>query len=120
MGNAAPRDTIRRFLELLFAPGDVFEVRAPGCRDRPDTKYAYTCSGYFTFDTIDRAAGEIAALDHSAVAPGIYVTLNPVAPARWHGPRTGSSHAPAKPRKTRTLFAADGCWSTSIRRARLA
>ncbi len=81
MGNAAPRDTIRRFLELLFEPGDVFEVRAPGCRDRPDAKYAYTCSGYFTFDTLDRAADEIAALDRSAVAPGIYVTLNPVAPA---------------------------------------
>lgn len=81
MNQTTAQAGVRRFLELLFRPGDVFEVRAPGCRDRPDATYAYTCSGYFTFDTLDRAADEIAALDHSAVAPGIYITLNPVAPA---------------------------------------
>ena len=74
-------NTIRHFLELLFELGDVFEVRAPGCRDRPGARYAFTCSGYFKFDTIEQAATEIAELDKAAVAPGIYVTLNPVAPA---------------------------------------
>ncbi len=81
MGEAAPRATICRFLELLFEPGDVFEVRAPGCRDRPDVKYAYTCSGYFTSDAIEKAGEEVASLDRAGIAPGIYVTLNPVAPA---------------------------------------
>lgn len=79
----APRDTtiIRTFLESLFKHGDMFEVRAPGCRDRPDAKYTYTCSGYFSFDAIEKAADEIAALDRAAIAPGIYVTLNPVSPS---------------------------------------
>lgn len=74
-------DTIRRFLELLFEPGDVFEVRAPNCRDRPDARYGYTCCGYFTHESIELAAKQIAELDRANVAPGIYVTLNPVAPA---------------------------------------
>lgn len=74
-------DPIRHYLELLFRPGDVFEVRAPDCRDRPDAKYAYTCSGYFSFDAVEKAADEIAALDCAAIAPGIYVTLNPVSPS---------------------------------------
>ena len=79
----APRDApmIRRFLALLFQPGDVFEVRAPDCRERRDARYAFTCSGYFTFDTRDEAVAGIAELDRSAIAPGIYVTINPVAPA---------------------------------------
>ena len=81
MNSTVTQTAIRRFLSLLFEPGDVFEVRAPGCRDRPDAKYAYTCSGYFSFDAIEKAADEIAALDRAAIAPGIYVTLNPVAPA---------------------------------------
>ncbi|KAB2949488.1 MAG: DUF3987 domain-containing protein [Phycisphaerae bacterium] len=81
MGEAAPRDTIQRFLGLLFEPGDVFEVRAPDCRDRPGARYAYVCSGYFTHDTIDQAAQEITELDRAGIAPAIYVTMNPVAPA---------------------------------------
>lgn len=72
---------IRRFVELLFQPGDVFEVRAPDCRERRDARYAFTCSGYFTFEALDAAVAEIASLDGVAVAPGIYVTMNPVAPA---------------------------------------
>ncbi len=74
-------DMILRFLELLFEPGDVFEVRAPNCRDRPDARYGYTCSGYFTYDSIEQAARQIADLDRAGIAPGIYVTLNPVEPA---------------------------------------
>jgi hypothetical protein len=73
--------TIRRFLELLFQPGDVFEVRAPGCREQRNTRYAFTCSGYFTFDSIEAAVREIVALDNSGTAPGVYLTINPVAPA---------------------------------------
>ena len=75
------RDTVRRHLELLYEPGDVFEVRAPGCRDRPGSRYAYTCSGYFTHGDLEQAAAQIAQLDRAGIAPGIYVTLNPVQPA---------------------------------------
>jgi len=73
--------TIRQFLALLFQPGDMFEVRAPECRDRPDDRFTFTCSGYFTFDSLDQATREIAELDRSGIAPGIYVTLNPVDPS---------------------------------------
>ena len=45
--------TIRRFLELLFQPGDVFEVRAPDCREQRSARYAFTCSGYFAFESLD-------------------------------------------------------------------
>jgi hypothetical protein len=71
---------IRHFVELLFQPGDVFEVRAPDCRERRDARYAFTCSGYFTYETLDAAVAAIAELDRSGTAPGIYVTINPVAP----------------------------------------
>lgn len=79
--NDDPAQDIRRFLSLLFQPGDVFEVRAPGCRERPDAKYAFTCSGYFTHAALEQAAAQIAELDRATIAPGIYVTLNPIAPA---------------------------------------
>ena len=72
--------TIHRFLELLFQPGEVFEVRAPDCRERRDARYSFTCSGYFTFEMLDAAVAAIVELDRAAMAPGIYVTLNPVAP----------------------------------------
>jgi hypothetical protein len=74
-------DTVRRFLGLLFQDGDVFEVRAPDCRERRDSRYTFTCSGYFTTETLDAAVAGIAELDRAAIAPGIYVTINPVAPA---------------------------------------
>ena len=73
--------TIRRFLELLFQPGDVFEVRAPDCREQRNARYAFTCSGYFTFESIDAAVREIGALDDSGTAPGIYATINPATPS---------------------------------------
>ena len=71
-------EPVRRFLAALFEPGDVLEVRAPKCRDRPGSAYASTASGYFAFGALDQAAAAISELDDSALAPGIYVTLNPV------------------------------------------
>ena len=59
----------------------MFEVRAPNCRDRGNARYAYTCSGYFTRATLDAAVSSIFELDRSGIAPGIYLTLNPVSPA---------------------------------------
>ena len=69
---------VRRFLEVLFQPGDTFEVRAPDCRERRDARYSFTCSGYFTFEMLDEAVAAMVELDRSAVAPGVYVTMNPV------------------------------------------
>ncbi|HNO79215.1 MAG TPA: DUF3987 domain-containing protein [Phycisphaerae bacterium] len=59
----------------------MFEVRAPNCRDRGNARYAYTCSGYFTRATLDAAVTSIMELDRAGIAPGIYLTLNPVSPA---------------------------------------
>ena len=39
--------TISQFLNVLFQPGDVFEVRAPKTLDRIGADYASTVSGYF-------------------------------------------------------------------------
>lgn len=80
MNDVAPSNSIRRYIALLFQAGDVFEVRALDCRER-NSRYTFTCSGYFAFDAIDVAVREVAALDESGIAPAIYVTLNPVAPA---------------------------------------
>jgi hypothetical protein len=81
MAETPLQDPIQRFFELLFEPGDVFEVRAPDCRDRPDARYTYVCSGHFTYETILQAAQAIGELDRAGIAPAIYVTMNPVAPA---------------------------------------
>ncbi len=69
---------ITRFLSLLVQAGDVFEVRAPKCLERRGATYTSTVSGYFTHASIEAAAGLIAELDESGLAPGVYVTLNPV------------------------------------------
>jgi len=81
MDHARDAPDVRRFLELLFQPGDTFEVRAPECREQRGGRYPFTSSGYFTGDSIDAAVAAIAELDRAGIAPGIYVTLNPVAPA---------------------------------------
>jgi len=73
-------EPVSRFLELLYQPGDVFEVRAPKCRERSGSSFTSTVSGYFTFDALDQAAVAIADLDQCGLAPGVYVTLNPVRP----------------------------------------
>lgn len=65
-------------LRLLYEPDDVFEVRAPKCRERQGSSYTSTVCGYFTHDAIDEAASAIRKLDAGGLAPGIYVTLNPV------------------------------------------
>ncbi len=77
---AAIASEIARFLNLLVQPGEVFEVRAPKCLERHGATYTSTVSGYFTHDSIEHAAWLIAELDESALAPGVYVTLNPVKP----------------------------------------
>lgn len=71
---------VARFLNLLVQPGDVFEVRAPKCLERRGATYTSTVSGYFTHASIETAASLIAELDESGLAPGVYVTLNPVKP----------------------------------------
>ena len=65
---------IRRSLELLHAPSDVFEIRVLDACGRPRAVDA----GYF--DDLD-AAAEAAAGADSAGCSGVYVTLNPVLPA---------------------------------------
>jgi hypothetical protein len=65
----AERAEIARALALLYAPGDVVELRAPGSRQG-------TLSGYFD----DFAALATAAARLSGTVPGVYITLNPVNP----------------------------------------
>jgi len=69
MTDASRASDVRRFLGLLYEPGDVFEVRAPKCRERPGSSYTSTASGYFTFDALDQAAAAIAELDEAGLAP---------------------------------------------------
>jgi len=80
MTDSVRQSDVQRFLGLLFEPGDAFEVRAPKCRERRNSSYTSTVSGYFTSDGIDQASAAIIELDESNLAPGIYVTLNPVRP----------------------------------------
>ena len=63
---------VERTLRLLFAKGDVFEVRAPKTKQK-------TISGYF--DDPLKAARAIAGLDARADVPAVYATLNPVQPS---------------------------------------
>ena len=76
-----PPSDIACFMRLMFAPGDVFEVRAPKCRQKAGTSFTSTASGYYTHAEIDAAARDVVALDAKGLAPGIYVSLNPVNPA---------------------------------------
>lgn len=77
---ALAQSDVARALDQLYEPGDVFEVRAPKCRERRGSSYTSTVCGYFTRDAIELAAAAIAELDDAGAAPGIYVTLNPVRP----------------------------------------
>ncbi len=67
----ANANKLRSFLELLWLPGDVREVRIPRYNEQ-----GYTASGYF--DSADALARAAAAWDGRA---NIYLTLNPVQPA---------------------------------------
>lgn len=73
---------IKRFLSLLVAPGDVFEIRSPDAVNvrydvRPDTR-AVTVYGYF--NDLDTAATVVSRAFEDADADGVYVTLNPLHP----------------------------------------
>lgn len=74
-------ETIKTFLTTITRPGDVFEVRAVNCCEAGREKYKFTTSGFYETAHIDEAADAIAKLDESAIAPGIYITLNPVNPS---------------------------------------
>jgi len=69
----ADQNKIGRALDLLHPRGSVFEIRAPNCG------YDGTISGVFNDAAV--AAKAVAELDNRALAPAIYVTLNPVPPA---------------------------------------
>ncbi len=60
---------IRKTLEVLYEPGDVFEIRILNTRSG-------TVRG--CFDDLDAAARSVQTWDGRV--PGIYVTLNPVVP----------------------------------------
>jgi replicative DNA helicase len=79
-GNSTPLVQVTQFLNLIIQPGAAFEVRAPKCRNKPGQRSGFwgTVVGYFTHATIADAAQQILALDAAGVAPGIYITLNPV------------------------------------------
>ena len=66
---------INTILNLVFSPGDVFEVR---CLDAttPDWRKEHTEAGYFTFENIDKMIGELNRIS----ARGVYFTPNPVHP----------------------------------------
>jgi len=70
MKPTADRTEILGALRVLFEPGSVVELRAPGSAQR-------TISGYFD----DFEALAAAAVGLSGTVPGVYVTLNPVNPA---------------------------------------
>ena len=62
---------VQRFLNLIWLPGEVRELRIP-----QHNKYGWTASGYFD----DLAALAKAAVDYDGKA-NLYLTLNPVNPA---------------------------------------
>ncbi len=68
---AGPQETIETALRLLHAPGNVFEIRIPHAPG------AGTVAGYFD----DPAAAAREVMVWNGKAAGVYVTLNPVAPA---------------------------------------
>ncbi len=90
------RAHILRALGLLYAPGDVVELRIPQAGRRG------TIAGYF--DDLDALAA--AAIRESGRVAGIYTTLNPVAPALlaryanrledWAKDTTQDSHIPRR------------------------
>src|SRR5438445_7432429 len=65
---ASVNPNLEAALSLLFQPGDVVELRAPGSRRHG------TISGYFT----DFGRLAEACRGFSGTVPGVYVTLNPV------------------------------------------
>jgi len=70
------REEIERTLRLLWAPGQVGEIRALNVSTR-EYRQPHTASGYYD----DPAKAAQAAAELSQYATGIYCTLNPVNPA---------------------------------------
>ncbi len=66
---------INTILNLVFSPGDVFEVRCLYATS-PSWRKEHTESGYFTYENIPKVANELARID----AGGVYFTPNPVHP----------------------------------------
>jgi hypothetical protein len=72
---ASTADDIVEWLAPTVDPGDVVELRALNCVDNP--KYgAFTVAGFFDADHLPELAR--AALQVTAQAEGVYVTMNPV------------------------------------------
>lgn len=65
------------FLQTLFEPGDVFEIRILGAT-APGWRTPHTDAGYFDYEHINDIPQHIAEL---ASYNGVYLTLNPVNPA---------------------------------------
>src|SRR5579872_2389431 len=74
-GPAQLKAEAARFLRLLFAPGQVFEVRVLGLSGN-SKRIDAGC-----FDDLDKAADSIITWDRLHKPKGIYVTLNPLQPA---------------------------------------
>lgn len=73
--NINVRNHVRDTLRLLIRPGDVHELR---CLDyTPNGRFPKTVAGFY--DDLDRMADDAVMYDGSC--KGVYVTLNPVAPA---------------------------------------
>ena len=72
LGKELQLGMIKKTLDLLFLPGEVFEVRIPGYR-----KSRVTASGYFN----DHQKAAVAINKAAAYAQAVYVTANPVNPA---------------------------------------
>ena len=61
---------INTILNLVFSPGDVFEVRCLYATS-PGARYQHIESGYFSYENISKVAKELARID----AGGVYFTL---------------------------------------------
>ncbi len=66
---------INTILNLVFSPGDVFEVRCLYATS-PGARYQHIESGYFTYENIPKVVNELARIE----ARGVYFTPNPVNP----------------------------------------
>jgi len=69
-------DPMLQALQLLYQPGDVFEVRALRA-SRPGIRHPHIESGYFDYAHLEGVGEAIEEID---AAYGIYVTMNPVKP----------------------------------------
>lgn len=73
-------ESVLPFLQTIYEPGDVFEVRGLKATGAPNahSPFKSTHCGYFT--DLNCAARSIAILDHLHDPAGVYFTINPVKP----------------------------------------